>query len=91
MLAWGSGVPASAYDGLAVAGTTHGLAEATLCVHHAPQLHQEVNMSTRQHSTAAPRLELIAIAAVVATIAVAAFLLLHPGAGNAAQTRGPLV
>src|SRR4029079_12914875 len=91
MLAWGSGVPASAYDGLAVTGTTHGLAEATLGVHHTPLLHQEVNMPTRQHSTAAPRLELIAIAAVVATIAVAAFLLLRPGAGNAAQTRGPLV
>jgi predicted lipoprotein with Yx(FWY)xxD motif len=48
-------------------------------------------MSTRHHSTAAPRLELIAIAAALAAIAAAAFLLLRPGPGEAAQTRGPIV
>ena len=52
-------------------------------------------MPTRHHSTAAraaaPRLGFIATVAALGALAAVAFLLLRPGAGNAAQTRGPIV
>ena len=48
-------------------------------------------MPTRHHSTAAPRLGLIATAAALAALAAVAFLLLRPGAGNAAQSSGAIV
>src|SRR5438445_8462595 len=52
-------------------------------------------MPTRHHSTAAraaaPRLGFIATVAALGALAAVAFLLLRPGAGNAAQTRGPVV
>ena len=48
-------------------------------------------MPTRHHSTAAPRLGFIATAAALAALAAVAFLLLRPGAGNAAQSSGALV
>ena len=48
-------------------------------------------MPTRHHSTAAPRLGFIATAAALAAIAAVAFLLLRPGAGNAAQSSGAMV
>ena len=51
-------------------------------------------MPTRHHSTAARAaapLGLIATVAALGALAAVAFLLLRPGAGNAAQTRGPIV
>jgi len=52
-------------------------------------------MPTRHQSTAAQaaaaRLGFIATAAALAALAAVAFLLLHPGAGSAAQARGPIV
>jgi len=48
-------------------------------------------MPTRHHSTAAPRLGFIATAAALAALAAVAFLLLRPGAGNAAQSSGAMV
>jgi predicted lipoprotein with Yx(FWY)xxD motif len=52
-------------------------------------------MPTRHHSTAtraaAPRLGFIATAAALTALAAVAFLLLRPGAGNAAQARGAIV
>jgi predicted lipoprotein with Yx(FWY)xxD motif len=48
-------------------------------------------MPTRHHSTAAPRLGFIATAVALSALAAVAFLLLRPGAGNAAQSSGAIV